>query len=332
VSITAPASGGTYPIGQPVATSFSCLDAAGGPGIGSCRDSNGTSGSPDTGSGSTGTGTLSTGTSGTYTYTVTATSKDSVTATKSISYTVAAAPSVTITTPANGASYAQGQVVKASYTCAEGAFGPGLQTGTAGCSGPVANGAAIDTTTVGPHSFAVTAASTDLQSTSQTVSYNVAAVPNLADVKLSLSAPTNATGGSTFTATVNTANLGPAAATKVVTALTIPGGLSVTNSAGGTRIGSAIYWTDSAITSGSSATHTVTFKVAATAHGRALIAAAAASTQVKDPNYGNNAGAASLTLGAAGKPPASQVKAASSRNTRLLLGPKVVASLKSHTF
>jgi PKD repeat protein len=82
-SITVPVANQTYTQGQVVATSFSCTEAAGGPGVESCIDSNDAA-SP---------GVLDTSTAGPHTYTVTGKSKDGQTGTAEVSYTVTS-PSV----------------------------------------------------------------------------------------------------------------------------------------------------------------------------------------------------------------------------------------------
>jgi hypothetical protein len=84
--------------------------------------------------------------------------------------TTSGGPTVQIITPPNNASYTQGQVIDASYTCAAGT-GATLQS----CTGPVANGSPINTSGTGPQSFAVTATDTDNQSITVTDSYTVTA-------------------------------------------------------------------------------------------------------------------------------------------------------------
>jgi hypothetical protein len=61
------------------------------------------------------------------------------------------APAITLTTPSNNASYTLGQVVNADFGCADEVGGSGLRS----CVGTVANGTAINTGTVGSHTFTV---------------------------------------------------------------------------------------------------------------------------------------------------------------------------------
>jgi hypothetical protein len=88
-----------------------------------------------------------------------------------ITYTVPGPPTAAITTPADGANYVQGQSVDADYGCTEAPGGPGLTS----CTGDVANGNPIDTSTAGSHSFTVIAASSDGLTSTQTSHYAVSA-------------------------------------------------------------------------------------------------------------------------------------------------------------
>jgi hypothetical protein len=81
------------------------------------------------------------------------------------------APAIAITAPADGATYTPGQAVSASYACTD----PDGAGDVASCSGPVASGAAIDTSTTGAHSFTVTTTDLSGNSASMTVHYTVTA-------------------------------------------------------------------------------------------------------------------------------------------------------------
>jgi FecR protein len=63
------------------------------------------------------------------------------------------APAITLSAPPQGAVYARNQAVAVSYACADEAGGSGL----ASCNASVASGGALDTSTVGVHTFTVTA-------------------------------------------------------------------------------------------------------------------------------------------------------------------------------
>ena len=79
------------------------------------------------------------------------------------------APVITIRTPAS--TYVQGQVVIADYECRD------ITSGIATCTGIVADGVAIDTTTLGERTFTVTAA--DRAGNAATADHHYVVVTNL---------------------------------------------------------------------------------------------------------------------------------------------------------
>jgi hypothetical protein len=76
-------------------------------------------------------------------------------------------PTVTLRSPADGASYAQGATVRSSYACSD------AGSGVASCAGTVASGAAIPTQSVGRHSFSVRARDKAGNEAGKTVYYTV---------------------------------------------------------------------------------------------------------------------------------------------------------------
>jgi hypothetical protein len=79
-------------------------------------------------------------------------------------------PSISISSPVSGATYQQGQAVRASYSCS-----PAAPATISACTGTVATGAALDTSTPGPHVFTVQATDSLGQTSSQSASYTVTA-------------------------------------------------------------------------------------------------------------------------------------------------------------
>jgi hypothetical protein len=91
--------------------------------------------------------------------------------TQGAAYTFLVPPSVAIASPANGATYKQGQAVTAAYSCTT----PAGATVTS-CAGPVVNGAPIDTQALGSHTFTVNALDSDGATASRSATYTVTAL------------------------------------------------------------------------------------------------------------------------------------------------------------
>jgi hypothetical protein len=75
-------------------------------------------------------------------------------------------PTITLTAPADGATYTLGQSLNADYTCQD-------DVAIAACTGTVDAGSAIDTSTVGQHAFTVNATDTSGNPATTTVHYIV---------------------------------------------------------------------------------------------------------------------------------------------------------------
>ena len=76
-------------------------------------------------------------------------------------------PTVVVKTPASGATYSLNQIVAAAYTCTD------VKSGVASCTGSVADGAHISTSTAGMQTFAVTATDNAGNTLTKSVPYSV---------------------------------------------------------------------------------------------------------------------------------------------------------------
>jgi hypothetical protein len=145
VDLRSPADGAVVKVGDPVVVDFSCADE-GGSQLASCDGTVPDGGLLDTSApgpeGVTVTARDNAGNQASETHTVTVVSFDLT------------APTIDLLAPLDGAVYLLDQKIRAGYGCADEAGGSGLVS----CAGPVADGAFLDTGSVGSRGFTVTAA------------------------------------------------------------------------------------------------------------------------------------------------------------------------------
>jgi hypothetical protein len=159
VTVVSPADGAVFAQGELAVASYSCVDEAGGSGLASC-DGEVASGAA-----------IDTSTLGAGSFTVTGTDAAGNTTTVVHSYEVVdvMAPVVSVVSPVDGELIGQGESVMASYSCVDEPGGSGLVS----CVGDLADGAEIDTSTLGARSFTVTGTDAAGNTTTVTHSYEV---------------------------------------------------------------------------------------------------------------------------------------------------------------
>jgi Domain of unknown function DUF11 len=123
------------------------------------------------------------------------------------------------------------------------------------------------------------------------------AVPNRADLALTLAVPRTAADGAVVTETVTVTNLGPDTALSVGTALPEPAGLTVICSDGASVYGPALVWETPILAPAGVVTFTAIVRVGAHVHTTVDVAAATVPAATPDPHLTNNAAASLIRLG-----------------------------------
>lgn len=162
IALESPEDGAQVTVKSIVRASFACHDEAGGSGLASCN------GSKANGSA------LDTRKVGAHSFSVIAKDKAGNTKSKTVHYTVVAdtePPTVSLESPADGAQYRLKSVVRARFSCEDGAGGSGI----ASCKGTQPNGAMISTSKLGPGTFRVVAKDAAGNTTTKTSHYMVTA-------------------------------------------------------------------------------------------------------------------------------------------------------------
>jgi len=155
ITVGTPADGAVYDHRQEVLAGFECTDEEGGSGIepGYCE------GTVDAGTA------IDTSTLGVHHFSVTGTDRAGNTATVTSTYEVRDVTAPTVSSSDSGIEYKLGQPVDARFTCTDEDGGSGVAT----CEGP----GRLDTSSMGPKSFAVTTTDGAGNSRTETISYRV---------------------------------------------------------------------------------------------------------------------------------------------------------------
>jgi hypothetical protein len=224
-----------------------------------------------------------------------------------ISYTqpvTVTATTTTVTSSANPSIPGQAVTYTATVSPTDGGGSVAFDNGGSPITGCTAQGlnssgqatCQVTYTAAGSHTITAVYSGDTAYAGSPSATLTQQVVPAKADLKAALSVPARASDGTSVTETVTVTNKGPAAASKVVTALTKPGGLTVTNADGARVTGSVLTWSTASLAPGSSLTFTVTAQVGAHAKGTVLVAVGVLSA-TSDPDLLNNAAVAKIRLG-----------------------------------
>ena len=203
IDLRTPADGEPFDRRAETTADYDCADEAGGSGLASCV---GTVSDGDL---------IDTATVGDKQFTVAAADNAGNTDSVTHIYTVVdvTAPTVTLSTPVDGGTYDHHQVVNAAFSCEDDDGGSGIAAGY--CVGTVVNGSPIDTTTLGAHTFTVTA--TDRQGNESEVTHSYVVVdvtaPTVASAQSGGSFELQAVVPASFTCTDETGGSGVATCT-----------------------------------------------------------------------------------------------------------------------
>jgi Domain of unknown function DUF11 len=211
-------------------------------------------------------------------------------------------PAAKIAAPASGRTFTVGQAVPTAFSCASGTGGQALQScddsnGVVTKSGGAGN---LNTSAKGSFTYSVHATSVTGTIATASIGYTVVAKPvRRADLSVKIRGARRAKDGGSFVEALTVANAGPAAATRVTSAVSIPRGVTIVHGGGGTRHGRTVRWAGRSLRPGHRTTYRLRFRVDNHAHRRVTIRATTRSSRTTDPHRSNDASRIAVKLGAA---------------------------------